>query len=63
MSVICPAAAPPSATILREVRESNTAVGLRYAETGVEDFTGMDHPPVNGSPLAYERLILPELSA
>ncbi len=63
MSVICPAAAPPSTTIRREVRESNTAVGLRYAETGVGDFTRTDHPPVNGSPFAYERLILPELSA
>ncbi len=63
MLVICPAAAPPSTMIRREVRESNTAVGLRYAATGVDDFTGTDHPPLNGSAFAYERLILPELSA
>ncbi len=63
MSVICPAAPPPSAMILKAVSESRTAAGLRYADAGVEDFTGVDQPPVTGSEFAYESPIRPELSA
>ena len=62
-SVIPPAADPPSAITCIDVNPRRTAAGRRYGETGVGDFTGVDQAPVSGLPFAYDRLILPELSA
>ncbi len=61
-SVILPAADPPWVITCIEVSDRRTAAGLRYGEAGVGDLTGADHVPVNGSPFAYDKLILPELS-
>ena len=52
MLAICPAAAPPSAMILKEVNDSKTAAGLAYAEMGVDDLTVVDQPFIRGSELA-----------
>ncbi len=62
-SVILPAADPPSAMTCMDVSDRRMAAGCRYGETGVGDFTDVDQAPVSGSPFAYDRLILPELSA
>lgn len=62
-SVIRPAADPPSAITCMEVSDRRTAAGYRYGETGLADFTGDDQVPVSGSPFAYDKLILPALSA
>jgi len=61
--VILPTADPPSAITSIDVSDRRTAAGCRYGETGVGDFTGVDQAPVSGLPFAYDRLILPELSA
>ncbi len=52
MLAICPAAAPPSTMILKEVNDSKTAAGLAYAEMGVDDLTVVDQPFIRGSELA-----------
>ncbi len=62
-AVILPAPDPPSAITCIDVSDRRMAAGRRYGETGVGDFTGVDQAPVSGSPFAYDRLILPELSA
>lgn len=62
-SVIRPPADPPSANTCREVSDTSAAARWRYGETGVGDFAGEDQAPVRGLPFAYDRLILPALSA
>ncbi len=52
MAIICPAPAPLSVTIRKDVNDTKTAAGLAYGTVGVGDLAGTDQPPESGSELA-----------